>query len=157
MSSFKRVKELKTKFDKIVKKEGEKALEEIFKEAINKHNDLQEICIRGYTPSFNDGDPCIYGMGIESCRISNLSVTPEEAETLCGGMGDDDNPSGLKDCVIVGMDELGLLSDKKFDKIFTDFSKKLYVLEDVVQAVYGECEIRITKKNITSTEFYDHD
>lgn len=46
-----------------LKKTGEAAMKEAFKEVFDKHPSIESIYWTQYTPYFNDGDPCYFRMG----------------------------------------------------------------------------------------------
>lgn len=59
---FNDLKELKSAYDKKLKEEGEAAVKEAFKEVFDKHESIESIYWRQYTPYFNDGDACTFSV-----------------------------------------------------------------------------------------------
>ena len=45
-------------FERNLRETAKTGLSDIFKEVFNKHQGLKAIVFQGYTPSFNDGEPC---------------------------------------------------------------------------------------------------
>ena len=56
--------ELQKKVREQIKTEGSNIAKEVFKEVFEKHPGLTYIVIRGYTPEFNDGEPCVHGQEV---------------------------------------------------------------------------------------------
>lgn len=61
------IKQLMEEYEKVnaalnekIQREGEKFMEELFQEVFSQHEGLNVIGIVGYTPSFNDGEPCTH-------------------------------------------------------------------------------------------------
>lgn len=61
------IKQLMEEYEKVsaalnekIQQEGEKFMEELFQEVFSQHEGLNVIGIVGYTPSFNDGEPCTH-------------------------------------------------------------------------------------------------
>ena len=65
------IKQLMEEYEKVsaalnekIQQEGEKFMEELFQEIFSQHEGLNVIGIVGYTPSFNDGEPCTHSQHI---------------------------------------------------------------------------------------------
>lgn len=50
--------EVNAELNRQIAENGRKFIAEIFKEIFNKHEGLKLVVIRGWTPGFNDGEPC---------------------------------------------------------------------------------------------------
>lgn len=72
MSKFEQFKEVKQKYEEFQKSVTTEFLEECVKELGEKHGDFA-IIIRGYTPSFNDGEPCEHSTSYSLCIGSRKS------------------------------------------------------------------------------------
>lgn len=56
-------------FEEELRKSAEGNLSEIFKELFDKHQGLRKIVYQGYTPSFNDGEPCEHSSQGSVCNV----------------------------------------------------------------------------------------
>lgn len=56
-------------FEDELRKSAETNLAEIFKELFDKHQGLRKIVYQGYTPSFNDGEPCEHSSQGSICNV----------------------------------------------------------------------------------------
>lgn len=56
-------------FEEKLRKSAEGNLSEIFKELFDKHQGLRKIAYQGYTPSFNDGEPCEHRSRGSVCNV----------------------------------------------------------------------------------------
>lgn len=56
-------------FEAELRKSAETNLAEIFKELFDKHQGLRKIVYQGYTPSFNDGEPCEHSSQGSVCNV----------------------------------------------------------------------------------------
>lgn len=52
--------EINAELNKRIAENGKVFLEQVFQEIFDRHEGLNVVCIVGYTPSFNDGDPCTH-------------------------------------------------------------------------------------------------
>jgi hypothetical protein len=56
------------------------ALKESVKPVFEKFDKVTSISVWGYTPSFNDGDPCRFNMNTEDCEINEINLDDDESE-----------------------------------------------------------------------------
>lgn len=56
-------------FEAELRKSAETNLAEIFKELFDKHQGLRKIVYQGYTPRFNDGEPCEHSSQGSVCNV----------------------------------------------------------------------------------------
>lgn len=57
-----KINDMKTKMQEIIKAEGETRMKEMFKELFDKFPAIVQVSWRQYTPYFNDGEPCEFGV-----------------------------------------------------------------------------------------------
>src|SRR5690606_15518821 len=56
---------------KQIQKDGLSVISSKFKETFEKHPELEAIYFTAFTPYFNDGDPCVYGIGWLEIKLNN--------------------------------------------------------------------------------------
>lgn len=131
-------KKVQTEMMKKLKADGQEELKIVFKDIFDKHIGLKKFAYLGYTPSFNDGDPCYHsgysGVGLFEKRTysggsywtsdcednSELeSFLSEDGESCDETDGDDEKISVNKDCAT--------LRQASYD---------VAALEDIVELVY---------------------
>lgn len=71
-------KELKKRLETEIKEGGEVMLKELFKEIFDKHEGLKVVAFIGYTPSFNDGEPCIHDQAAYVGKYTSYSSDPSK-------------------------------------------------------------------------------
>jgi hypothetical protein len=71
-------------FEAELRKSAETNLAEIFKELFDKHQGLRKIVYQGYTPSFNDGEPCEHSSLGSVCNVYWMEYYKGEGQYLSG-------------------------------------------------------------------------
>jgi hypothetical protein len=155
---FDELKALKDAYDTKLKSEGQAALKEAFKEIFDKHPRLESIMWVQFTPYFNDGDPCYFGV-----RDFDVSISePEEKETSSASDDDEDG----SDEELYGEDysygdriyAMQKSNDPDLKKIAEDVGDlNSDIPDDVLESVFGDhCKVTATREGFQITEF-DHD
>ena len=57
---LKQYEEVNAELNKQIKENGNEFIEALFQEIFDQHEGLNFVLIRGYTPGFNDGEPCTH-------------------------------------------------------------------------------------------------
>jgi hypothetical protein len=175
---------LKSDYQKKVREEGEVILKEMFADFFANNPDVNSLRFEAYTPYFNDGEPCVFG--VNEVRVSFSSV-----KALKANLDDDHfiektyeksktpNRWGGYDQVEVGqrpldkeevkslLEEGGDYQDGYFDsyslknetlkKSLSDINNLLGESEDIIQMILGDhIQVTITKNSIDVDE-YNHD
>ena len=79
--------ELKKQYREAVRKDAQPFIEEAVKQFFDKHGDVvKAVRLRGYTPGFNDGDPCVF-----SLRELELKLKKEALEAYGDDTYEDDS------------------------------------------------------------------
>lgn len=139
----KEMKALKSK----MKKEGKVALKETFVEYFDKHPIVECIVWTQYTPYFNDGEACMFGVNefevhFKKENSSNLQVTFEVDDYGYGEYYDSDNFTDEQSAADV---DLGVLQNSCMD------------VDDILHDLFGDhCKVVATRKGFKVTEF-EHD
>lgn len=142
-----------------LKANSREAVQEVLAEFFASAKDVESIRWKQYTPYFNDGDPCVFGLhGVEA----KLTEAARIAAGLEGGEGD------------YGSDEFHdeyTLRPHKADKwgperagneVVADelkgLEKQLYGLKEVLEEAFGDhAEVTINRTGESSVESYEHD
>lgn len=100
-----------------------------FLEHIGKQTGVKLVCVTGYTPGFNDGDPCTHSQSTQ--------VTLDDAEGY--GIEADDLPEGLSFEANSGLNELVAQEIRNlFDDVFADLIERTYGTDFRVFYVFNE-------------------
>lgn len=59
-SLLKQYEQVNKELNKQIKENGDEFIEALFQEIFDQHEGLNFVLIRGYTPDFNDGEPCTH-------------------------------------------------------------------------------------------------
>lgn len=146
---FDELKELKKAYDKKLKSGGEAAVKEAFKEVFSAHPEIASIWWTQYTPYFNDGDSCTFGVNEFSVDL----VSDEKEKSEDDEDEDDYDNEGRHDVY-------SLVKSK--DKTQRDIGKAVAKLEkelpeDILEHVFGDhTKIVATPKGFVIKE-YEHD
>ncbi len=142
--------DLKRQKEETAKYFGEK-INDLFREFFEANPKIDAIRWEQYTPYFNDGAPCTFGVCEPNFRFVDGVLSEEEAETLSeDGDGFIWSLWGLKD------------KDRKaeLEKIFdgtTQLSQMLCGAEEFLEEVYGDhVRLTVTRAGI-EVEEYSHD
>lgn len=143
---------LKKAYDEKLVNEGEDALKEAFKELFDKHPRLESVTWVQYTPYFNDGDPCYFGVWGFDPSI----VKPEESED-----SEDEDDEDLYDDDYTYGERLSALADssdpelQKIAEAVRELTRD--IPDDVLENVFGDhCKIVATRDGFDVRE-YSHD
>lgn len=120
--------------------EAKTLIEPTLKEFMVAHPSIKAVCWTQYTPFFNDGDSCVFGLHGVAC-----TATGE----------DDDGPHGDGWHECYGEPEDGIA--KADWEAVKALENTLGGLEDELQALFGDhTKVIVTKSGVT-TEEYEHD
>jgi hypothetical protein len=125
--------------------EGKTAVHEALQELFEKHPKLESFKWQQYTPYFNDGSPCEFGVH----SIDSFTFDGEEDPELFD-YSTATRENGYKSARL-GSDEL----HAAYDAINT-LSAQLEAAEEVLEAVFGDhVEVTVTRDGISVDE-YNH-
>lgn len=65
MGKYQDFSNLQGQIDQLVQGHPDELVQEMFEFVASKHSDFKIVSITGYTPSFNDGDPCTFTTNVE--------------------------------------------------------------------------------------------
>lgn len=141
----KRLKELQDQFaaaQKRMQKEGKSALEEAVKELFDEYPNLHAIRWEQYTPYFNDGESCVFGVGDARIKMKG------QEETEDGGDYDD------------GFDDWSEWSEKyraeqKEEPYPKGFKKAYLAVKEVFSAIPDEMMLAIFDDHVRVTATRD--
>jgi hypothetical protein len=141
---------LKKAYDDKLEEGGEDALKEAFKELFDKHPRLESVIWAQYTPYFNDGDPCYFGVHDFDPVVSEAEDADEDEEEE--EYGDTDYSYGERTYA------LKKSGDKELEAIAEAVSDlNGDIPDDVLEHVFGDhCKIIATREGFEVRE-YSHD
>ena len=143
MSKFEQFKEVKQQYEDFRKSVTTKFLKEVIKELGEKHGDFA-IIIKGYTPSFNDGEPCEHSSNYSLCVGYRKS---SYCETLWFNY---DDCEATEDDSYIEFLEINTESMTSINSKFegsAEFLGDMSLLEDIVsEALYTNYEVKIKYK-----------
>lgn len=121
--------EAKAELDKKIKQFGEQALKAFFKDYFEAHPEIYGVKWEQYTPYFNDGEACIFGLG--SVYLYPTKESFDSGETYDG--------------------------EGVIDSYNEEPQTSLSEIEDILEVVFGDhTRVSVTRESI-ETEEYDHD
>ena len=138
MSAIDKIKERMDEIKKLIGNEGRTLLQSEFKAIFDANPELQGLRWKQYTPYFNDGEPCVFGVHDVYIRLAD---TPEDAGDYEDGY---DDAYGSKNPVANSIHEWwGSLTSGGGEEVF--------------QAVFGDhVEVTATREQF-DVEGYGHD
>lgn len=100
---------LQKQINDIIAESGQEVMQEIFAQVFAKHPGAKKFVIRGMTPSFNDGEPCVHRWEIYSGKITkynnytwvDVSESDDEIQEFME-YDDDTKETVNKDCATLG-------------------------------------------------------
>jgi hypothetical protein len=132
--SFEQIRKLKDELQKVLETTGKSAFREKFQTFFDLNPDVVEVRWKQYTPYFNDGDSCIFGVGDPTIKFKD---TEEDGGDY--GDGFEESYNSDKKAVFKALQDLNV-----FD-------------EDICKTIFGDhVRITINRKYITVEE-YEHE
>lgn len=134
--------------NKHLKEEGKKALDAAFQDFFTKYPEVEQLTFTAYTPWFNDGESCEYGVGELNAWGSGRP----------GGLTEDLPSVDSGDYPYEGHSVWFMKDDAcEFDQDIKILDKALDSLEDVVKMTLGDhIRVTVTRKGMEIDE-YEHD
>lgn len=154
---------LKKAYDDKLEEGGEDALKEAFKELFDKHPRLESVIWAQYTPYFNDGDPCYFGVHDFDPVVSEVEteVEDEDAEEVSTEDEDEEEEDEYGD-TDYSYGERAYALQKSGDKELKLIAEAVSELngdipDDVLEHVFGDhCKVVATREGFEVVE-YSHD
>ena len=126
------------------------ALKEAAQEIFDKYPKLQEFSWIQYTPYFNDGEPCEFGVrATDEMGYVYDTYTNEPYDRACHWQTKE-----LKEEAAVVF--ANKKEAEKLEKDLSEFGSLLYSFENHLQSVLGEGRVVVTRDGV-EVEDYDHD
>ena len=136
--------------------DGREAIKEAFNEIFEQFPNLEAVRWTQYTPYFNDGDACEFGVHEFSAKLSNITNVRDEYDRE--GWVDSWT---IKYCTDDYSDtDLSYenRNEKHPDLKIFDALSVIQRQEDLLETIYGDhVEVIITRDGTTEVENYDHD
>lgn len=110
----------------LIAKEGKSMLQDLFLDVFTQNPELEAIQWTQYTPSFNDGDPCVFRVGDPYFKIHDPS-NKESEEDLDDIEDEEDNFRASYS-----------LKNQTLKANLDKFGEKFEMVEDIFEDVFGD-------------------
>lgn len=135
---------LKQKYEDAVEKHGKSVLAELFKEFFDEAPDVEKVKWTQYTPHFNDGDSCTFGVN----EFEYVTNGDEKKKTEDEDCEDDDGTEGTSSYGLTG----------KLKKAAEELEKQCSALEDLfLGAFHDHTEVTAARNGKFKTREFEHD
>lgn len=150
MKNFDALNEKLAEMQKKFTEEGSLLFEEITKQFFEEYPELHSFSWTQYTPYFNDGDECTFGVH-EISKINGFSEYGDDEE--------DEQVSSTGEPLHNILENHSYNGKNKETKIVNELNKFIdSAPEDVLKAIYGDhCRVTIYRDKPFSIEEYEHD
>jgi len=146
--------ELKENFQKQVKAEGKRLINEALKAVFDKFPNLTAIRWRQYTPYFNDGDACVFG-------VSDISFKLKGVENEEGEEGGDYGDGFLQEYDISDWTGSKYVERPEYKGLLAEINslnKSFSKVEECLQLVFGDhAQVTAFPGGKVEVEEYEHD
>jgi hypothetical protein len=153
--------DMKADYEKKVQAAGKKAIKAVFKDLFDKFPEVHAVRWSQYTPYFNDGDACHFGLGefwfgIHQEQSHNLS--PDEEFEDSEEEGEISYVSNFsKYDYKTGVTSYASQRHKELEDALNSVETTCDSLQDVLEAVFGDhVKVTVTRRKIDIDD-YDHD
>lgn len=143
MSSIADIKKLKAEYEAKISNEGMAALQEEFKKFFNECPEVLGVKWRQYTPYFNDGDVCVFGVDDFFYKFANISEDEGDYE---------DGYLSTWELQRTGNKDGALYPIGKLNDFYTSI-----VDNDIFKAVFGDHTTITATRAGFEVEEYEHD
>jgi hypothetical protein len=152
---FTELNDMMTLYRKRIEDEGEDAIKELFKDFFQVHPGVEAITWTQYTPYFNDGEACTFGvngMSVIFGQVAEPSEPSEEDDDEDEDQyEDDDDEEGLESW------DLSRSPDPVLQALAVELKKLESIPDDVMESVFGDhVKIKATRAGFDVTD-YEHD
>lgn len=139
---------LKEEYTKVFRKEFHNIIKSFFEEV----PEVQAIIWSQYTPYFNDGDPCVFGIGDIFYVTKNFDIEDRKSPYYYV----DDEYGCIRTYAWCADEASEFISDEKYNRV-KEFTKIITDNEDLMEELYGDpAAVYITKDSVIVDE-YEHD
>lgn len=145
MNKFEEAQKLETEYKQKLGEIKEKDFLELFAPMFEKFPQIVAVGWHQYTPSFNDGDPCVFLMG----EFYPIMATTQDEKGFT-----EDQAHGLNADELEGSSNYkGLQLIEGLEEAFGATTR--HITRDIAQRVFGDDQrVVISKSKITSQEYY---
>ena len=143
--------ELREEYKKKVKIHGEDLLKSDFRDFFDSTPEVESVQWTQYTPGFNDGDPCVFGLGAFLYRSKNTATkVKEKPEDFEDG---DYGHEGYDSLYWRGDDQENVCEQTKIN--LKNLETLIHKAQDVLEMIFGDgVQVTATRDKI-ETEDYD--
>lgn len=151
-TALERYEAAKSAYEALVKELGSEIMADVFAPFWEANPEVAAIRWSQYTPYFNDGDPCVFGVNeIDAIRFVAGATLPSDAEVYYGEDDDDDYDGVTAGTAWYEAYGIGRTwdNDKReytyepIGRSLEDLDRKLQNMADILQETFGD-HVRIT-------------
>lgn len=148
----------KKEFEAEVKAKGKTIIREAVTEFFNAFPEVESIRWAQYTPYFNDGEACYFGVNDITIKLKGVDEGGDYDDGYEYSVGFDlKSDWGRKEAKASGLSEDQITRRNEIDKGHRELSKAINGLEDALEYVLGDhVQVTITSTEITVDD-YEHD
>jgi hypothetical protein len=141
--------DLKDAYEKKVSECGKELLKKEFRNFFEATPEVESVRWTQYTPSFNDGDPCVFQMGELQYKSAEREVTEENEDEDDG----DEDGEGFRGCYWYnGKSDVSKDTQKKLEKLENLINRT----QDVMELVFGDgVEITASQDGFETEEYWE--
>lgn len=158
------IKQIKDEFEQAkvkFKKEGENILKKMFVRFFNENPLVTKVMWTQYTPYFNDGEPCYFGVNEPEVKVdlNKASEAMKKVFTTNYANCSDDYQYGDATAVnAYGADKSEFTQEEKdIETSFNNTIGGVFELTDVLQNTFGDHVLVVATRNGFTFSNYDHD
>lgn len=156
--SLQKLNDAKKKFEDDVKANGKTIIKDALAEFFNLYPEVESIRWHQYTPYFNDGEPCTFGVGDVTGRLHGVTEGGDYDDgyeyRFCPN---DKSDWGREEIKKRGLTEADIKNLKRLDEGLSALATAIHGLADALEYVFGDgVEITATVNGIEIAD-YDHD
>jgi len=123
------------------------ALESDAAKLFEKYPEMESFAFVGYTPSFNDGDPCTYSLHTDAESI----WVNDEQEYKSGTSWQKNEQTGKYEDIVVGETDWQYSAQEEISKKLGKYD------EEDFERTFDEGKVTFNKNGRIENEYYDHD
>lgn len=144
--------DIKTQLDKAIEEVKNGGFKDVFMEYFEKNQDIQAVAFVGYIPGFNDGDPCVFGLGEVNFATFDADLSADIPEWECYG---DEHPGWLEISPAAPRYWSGSWKENPdYDEDAVAIVKFIYNNEEVMNELFGDnFKVVITREGIHVYDF----
>ncbi len=168
MFDLKELRKLKEEYQEKISKDGEAALKVALKDFFDKNPEVASLGWVQYTPYFNDGDACVFGvhgvyLSFNDMDVARTFLTNEctweydyNTQKLVRPLADEEILEAQEDSGYGGWDSYNL-KESPLKESLRDLSAQICDADDLMEMIFGD-HVKVTAyKDRIEVDEYEHD